>query len=96
MTSAPEPDEFVLLSVSGSRHFSGDDGGITLKQQHAIDLEEANGGRGWDPRDLSHLSAAEARALYRRENGLPTESAEEHAAAEALLAAAREARAASI
>ncbi|MET4581780.1 hypothetical protein ABIE21_001270 [Conyzicola nivalis] len=54
-------------------------------ERRSISYADADGWRCFYPLTRGHLSAAEARAVLRRERGMPEETAEEAAAAEFVL-----------
>ena len=54
-------------------------------ERRSISYADADGWRCFYPLTRGHLTAAEARAVMRRERGMPKETAEEAAAAEFVL-----------
>ena len=54
-------------------------------ERRSISYADADGWRCFYPLTRGHLTAAEARAVMRRERGMPQETAEEAAAAEFVL-----------
>jgi hypothetical protein len=54
-------------------------------EKRSISFADADGWRCFYPRTRGHLTAAEARAVMRRERGMPPETPEEAAAAEFIL-----------
>lgn len=83
-----DPRPIFLVSASGSRKAPADTG-VTAEQQELMDFQDADGWRQIHPDVVGHLSAADARNVWREERGLPPEGPAEAAAAEAVLAAHR-------
>jgi len=63
--------------------------GLTAEERYSISFADADGWRCFYPLARGHLTAAEARAMMRKERGQPAETREEADAAEWVLLLAR-------